>query len=79
MMRDSAAPLLQRPGLEDVSEEEDVFAADGSLRIPREPNDYQLPRETEVRAAKEDEGHMTMSRMEAEFVQLNLRKQVSYR
>ncbi|XP_069376582.1 diacylglycerol kinase zeta isoform X19 [Paralichthys olivaceus] len=79
MMRDAEAPLMQRPGLEDVTEEEDVFAADGSLRSPREPNSYPLPRETEVRGSRKDEVHMSVSQMEAEFVQLNLRKQVSYR
>lgn len=30
MMRDSAPPLVERPGLEDVVEEEDVFAVEGS-------------------------------------------------
>ncbi|TMS11773.1 Diacylglycerol kinase zeta [Larimichthys crocea] len=52
MMRDSASPVVERPGLEDVAEEEDVLG--------------QKVEEEEV------------SQMEAEFVQLNFRKQVSY-
>lgn len=32
MMRDSAPPVVERPGLEDVAEEEDVFAAEGSSK-----------------------------------------------
>lgn len=35
MMRDSAPPVVERPGLEDVAEEEDVFAAEGSKSMPQ--------------------------------------------
>ena len=37
MMRDSAPPAVERPGLEDVAEEEDVFAAEGSSESPLQP------------------------------------------
>lgn len=40
MMRESAAPEAERPGLEDVAEEEDVFAAEGS-RSAAEPRSCQ--------------------------------------
>ncbi|KAF0045657.1 hypothetical protein F2P81_002186 [Scophthalmus maximus] len=58
-MRDSAAPAVavHRPALEDVSEEEDAFAADGQA-----PGGVRL----------------SVAQMEAEFVRLTLRKQVSY-
>lgn len=32
MMRDSSPPAAERPGLQDVAEEEDVFAAEGSSK-----------------------------------------------
>ncbi|GAA6216184.1 diacylglycerol kinase zeta-like isoform X7 [Lates japonicus] len=75
-MRDSAPPVVERPGLEDVVEEEDVFAVEGSPK-----SGWQVPGEKEVDGAKEEEevGQLSVSQMEAEFVQLNLRKQVSYR
>lgn len=37
MMRDSAPPRGERPGLEDVAEEEDVFAGMANSRSPQEP------------------------------------------
>lgn len=42
MMRGSAAPVVERPGLEDVAEEEDVFAAEGSSRSTLEPCSCQV-------------------------------------
>lgn len=42
MMRDSAPPVVQRPGLEDVAEEEDVFGGEESAKSPLEPGSCQV-------------------------------------
>nr|XP_046237656.1 diacylglycerol kinase zeta-like isoform X2 [Scatophagus argus] len=77
MMRDSPSPVVERPGLENVAEEEDVFAAEGSRML--KPDSCQVPREKEVEGAKEEDGQLSVSQVESEFVQLTFRKQVSYR
>ncbi|KAF3857488.1 hypothetical protein F7725_009347 [Dissostichus mawsoni] len=81
MMRDSSPPAVERPGLEDVAEEEDVFAAEGSSESPLQPGRIcQGAREKEVKRTHVGErGQLSVSQMEAEFVQLTFRKQVSYR
>ncbi|KAM7375417.1 hypothetical protein PAMA_014495 [Pampus argenteus] len=75
MMRDSTPPAVERPGLEDVAEEEDVFAAELSAKSTLLPGCDQLP----TREAEMEEGQLSVSQVEAEFVQLTFRKQVSYR
>ena len=42
MMRDSAPPIVERPGLEDVAEEEDVFAAEVSAKCALQPGSCQV-------------------------------------
>lgn len=43
MMRDSAPPVVvERPGLEDVAEEEDVFVGEGSSKSTLEPGSCQV-------------------------------------
>ncbi|KAK5847961.1 hypothetical protein PBY51_017049 [Eleginops maclovinus] len=80
MMRDSAPPAVERPGLEDVAEEEDVFAAEGSSESPLQTGSLQGATEKEVKGTHvERGGQLSVSQMEAEFVQLTFRKQVSYR
>ncbi|KAJ4924384.1 hypothetical protein JOQ06_000624 [Pogonophryne albipinna] len=81
MMRDSGPPAVERPGLEDVEEEEDVFAAEGSSESPLQPGGIcQGAIEKEVKRTHVGErGQLSVSQMEAEFVQLTFRKQVSYR
>ncbi|KAF1371918.1 hypothetical protein PFLUV_G00274440 [Perca fluviatilis] len=68
--------MRERPGLEDVAEEEDLFAAEGSTLERRR---FQVPGEMEVERTVEVEGQLSVSQMEAEFAQLTFRKQVSYR
>ncbi|KAM3584816.1 uncharacterized protein V6R79_000117 [Siganus canaliculatus] len=72
-MTDFASPVVERPGLEDVAEEEDVFTAEGSRSAPK-PGGSQ---EKGCDGAQEDNSHL--SQTEAEFAQLTFRKQVSYR
>ncbi|TDG96359.1 hypothetical protein EPR50_G00239410 [Perca flavescens] len=68
--------MRERPGLEDVAEEEDLFAAEGSTL---ERRGFQVPGEMEVERTVEVEGQLSVSQMEEEFAQLTFRKQVSYR
>lgn len=42
MMTDSAPPVVERPGLEDVAEEEDVFAGEVSAKSTRLPGSCQV-------------------------------------
>ncbi|XP_035768822.1 diacylglycerol kinase iota-like [Neolamprologus brichardi] len=70
MMRDS-----ERPELEDVAEEEDVLAGLEHSRSAQECGVSQVPKQRELKGAEQ----LAVSRMEAEFVQLTFRKQVSYR
>ncbi|KAM8904195.1 uncharacterized protein AB9W97_007930 isoform 2-T2 [Spinachia spinachia] len=66
MMKRSTLPIKEQAALEDVAEEEDVFAAEGVC-------------EEEEEEKREEEAQLSLSGMEAEFVQLTFRKQVSYR
>eukprot|EP00064_Thunnus_orientalis_P011786 superscaffoldBa00001740_g11818 len=75
MMRDSVPPAVERPGLEDVAEEEDVFAAEVIAKSSLLPGSCQVPRGK----AEMEEGQLSVSQVEAEFAQLTFRKQVSYR
>ncbi|CAJ1087132.1 diacylglycerol kinase zeta-like isoform X3 [Xyrichtys novacula] len=80
MMRDS--PVMERPVLEDVAEEEDVFPGEGGESAP-ETCGCQVGEEKQVEGAEEEveegNGQLSVSQMEAEFLQLTFRKQVSYR
>ncbi|KAM6958437.1 diacylglycerol kinase zeta isoform 3-T3 [Tautogolabrus adspersus] len=80
MMRDS--PVVERPALEDVAEEEDVFAGEGS-KSALESCGCQVAEEKQVEVEEEEvvegAGQLSVSQMEAEFAQLTFRKQVSYR
>uniref|UniRef100_A0AAX7V872 Diacylglycerol kinase n=1 Tax=Astatotilapia calliptera TaxID=8154 RepID=A0AAX7V872_ASTCA len=71
MMRDS-----ERPELEDVAEEEDVLAGLEHSRSAQESGVSQVPKQKELKGAEQQ---LAVSQMEAEFVQLTFRKQVSYR
>ncbi|KAM9835960.1 diacylglycerol kinase zeta-like [Aulostomus maculatus] len=73
MMRDSPHPVVERPGLEDVAEEEDLFSVEESCKSTLQPRSFQ---EEEVDA---EEAKLSAAQMEAEFVQMTFRKQVSYR
>ncbi|CAK6976518.1 diacylglycerol kinase zeta-like isoform X5 [Scomber scombrus] len=75
MMRDSAPQIVERPGLEDVAEEEDVFAAEVSAKSALLHSSCQVQRGN----AEMEEGQLSVSQVEAEFAQLTFRKQVSYR
>uniref|UniRef100_A0A7N6B5L3 Diacylglycerol kinase n=1 Tax=Anabas testudineus TaxID=64144 RepID=A0A7N6B5L3_ANATE len=79
MMRGSTPAVVERPELEDVAEEEDAFAALGSSKSTLDPSSCQAPGDKDVEEDEDEEGQMSVSQMEAEFAQLNLRKQVSYR
>ncbi|XP_037309498.2 diacylglycerol kinase zeta isoform X3 [Pungitius pungitius] len=67
----------EQPALEDVAEEEDVFAAQVSSKSTPEPSEIQVACEEEEK--REEEAQLSVSGMEAEFVNLTFRKQVSYR
>lgn len=42
MMRDSTPAVVERPGLEDVAEEEDPFAAEGRSKSTLKPSSCQV-------------------------------------
>ncbi|KAL6115584.1 uncharacterized protein ACO6RY_00397 [Pungitius sinensis] len=77
MMKRSTLPIQEQPALEDVAEEEDVFAAQVSSKSTPEPSEIQVACEEEEK--REEEAQLSVSGMEAEFVNLTFRKQVSYR
>ncbi|XP_054480129.1 diacylglycerol kinase zeta-like isoform X2 [Anoplopoma fimbria] len=84
-MRPSSPHSGERPVLEDVAEEEDVFPAEENYLNPLEPCSTQVAgekkkkKEEEEEEEEEEESRLSVSQMEAEFVQLTFRKQVSYR
>ncbi|XP_061910112.1 diacylglycerol kinase zeta-like isoform X6 [Entelurus aequoreus] len=68
MLSDSA---VERPALDDVTEEDDIFGGESRVTCPLQSSSCQTEQ-----VEKEDKMYATQ--MEADFVQLTFRKQVSY-